>query len=78
MRIYLRICWLGIDNDTDNIILACQTCQDCLPSNVKEPLIQKPQPDKPFQEIAIDFYSYAGRDYLIILIVLHTGQQSSP
>ena len=36
-----------------------------LPSNVNELLIQKPRPDKPFQEIAIDFCSYAGRDYLI-------------
>ena len=34
------IYWPGIDNDIDNLIVACQTCQDCLPSNVKEPLIQ--------------------------------------
>jgi len=54
-----------MDNDIDNLILTCQTCQDCLPSNVKEPLSHKPRPDRPFQEIAVDFCSYAGRDYLI-------------
>ena len=66
-RAHLSIYWPGIDNDIDNIILECQTCQDCLPSNVKEPLIQQPRPDRPFQEITIDFCSYAGRDYLIIV-----------
>ena len=64
-RAHLSIYWPGMDNDIDNLILAYQTCQDCLPSNVKEPLIHKPRPDRPFQEIAIDFCSYAGRDYLI-------------
>ena len=66
-RARLSVYWPGIDNDIDNVILACQTCQDSLPSNVKEPLIQKPRPDRPFQEIAIDFCSYASRDYLIIV-----------
>ena len=44
-RAHLSIYWPSIDNDIDNLILVCQTCQDCLPSNVKEPLIQKPRPD---------------------------------
>ena len=66
-RARLSVYWPGIDNDIDNVILACQTCQDSLPSNVKEPLIQKSRPDRPFQEIAIDFCSYASRDYLIIV-----------
>lgn len=66
-RARLSVYWPGIDNDIDNLILACQTCQDCLPSNVKEPLVHKPLPNRPFQEIAVDFCSYAGRDYLIIV-----------
>ena len=63
----LSIYWPNTDNDIDNLILACQTCQDCLPSNVKEPFIQKPRPDRLFQEIAVDFCAYAGRDYLTIV-----------
>ena len=42
-------------------------CQNCLPSNVKEPFIQKPMPDRPFQEIAVDYINYAGRDSLVIV-----------
>ena len=59
--------WPGIDNDIDNTILACQQCQDHLPSNPKEPIIQKPTPERPFQEIAVDLCSHAGRTYLIIV-----------
>ena len=77
-RACLSIYWPGIDNDIDNIILACQTCHDGLPSNAKEPLIQKPQPVRPFQEITIDVCSYVGRVYLIIVDCLQAGQQSSP
>ena len=66
-RARLSVYWPGIDNDIDNTILSCQQCQDCLPSNSREPLIQKPKPDRPFQEIAVDFCSYAGRHYLIVV-----------
>ena len=34
----------GIDNDIENIITACQLCQDHLPSNPKEPIVSKPKP----------------------------------
>ena len=66
-RARLSVYWPGIDNDIDNTILSCQQCQDCLPSNTKEPLIQKPKPDRPFQEIAVDLCTYAGHDYLIVV-----------
>lgn len=63
----LSVYWPSIDNDIDNIILACQKYQDHLPSNTKEPLIQKPTPGRTFQKIAVDLYSYAGYDYLVIV-----------
>ena len=66
-RARLSLYWPGMDNDIDNTILNCQQCQDHLPSNTKEPLVQKPKPDRPFQEIAVDFCSYAGCEYLIIV-----------
>ena len=49
------------------LISSCKQCQDHLPSNPKEPIIQKPQPARPFQEIAVDLCSYAGRTYLVIV-----------
>ena len=68
-RAHLSIDCPGMDNDIDNLILACQKYQDCLPlqMNVKEPIIQKPRPGRPFQLIAIDFCLHTGEDYLIIV-----------
>ena len=42
-------------------------CQDHLPSQCKEPLISKPLPERPFQEIAADIGSFAGWQYLIVV-----------
>ena len=63
----LSVYWPGIDNDINNTILSCQHCQDHLPSHPKEPIVQKPRPERPFQEIAIDLCSHAGHTYLIIV-----------
>ena len=63
-RACLSVYWLGID-DIENMVVACKDCQDHLPSNCKEPLITKSRPSRPFQETAVDFCSYAGRQYLI-------------
>ena len=53
-----------MDNDIEN---ACKTCQDTLPSNPREPLIMKSPPMRPFQEIAGDFCTYTGQQYLILV-----------
>ena len=64
-RARLIMYWPVIDNDIENLILACKQCQDSLPSNPKEPIIHKPKPVRPFQEIAVDLCSHAGQQYLI-------------
>ena len=66
-RARLVVYWPGIDNDIDNVILACKRCQDALPSNCREPIIAKPKPERPFQELAGDFCCYGGRNYLILV-----------
>lgn len=59
--------WPGIDNDIDNVILTCKQCQDSLPSHPPEPMMSKQRPSRSFQEIAIDFCSYGGQQFLIIV-----------
>ncbi len=65
LRANLIVYWPGINNDIENTIRSCKQCQDHLPSQSKEPIITKPRPSRPFQEIAVDFCSYAGQDFLI-------------
>ena len=55
-----------IDNDMNNVILSCQLRQDHLPAHPKEPLIQKPMPLRPFQELAVNYCSYGGQKFLFI------------
>ena len=66
-RARLVVYWPGIDNDIDNVILTCKQCQDLLPANPKEPIIMKPTPERPFQEIAGDFCYHGGKNYLILV-----------
>ena len=83
-RAKLTVYWPGLNNDIDNIILSCKQCQDSLPSHCKEPLIMKPRPSKPFQEIATDFCSYAGHNFLVIVDcytdwpdIIHMGRNTT-
>ena len=59
--------WSGIDADIENFIKGCRHCQDHLPSNPKQPLIQKAKPDRPFQQIAVDLVSYGGQQFLTVV-----------
>ena len=60
----------GIDNDIENTILACKTCQDSLPSKPREPLSQKAKPTRPFQAIAADFCTYIRSTRLPYIILV--------
>ena len=67
MRAQLIAYWPGINRDINNVVLACEQCQDHLPSHRKEPLVQKPKPHCPFQEIVVDFCSHTGHDFLLLV-----------
>ena len=64
-RARLVVYWPGLDNDIDNVISSCKQCQDYLPSNPREPITFKPKPSRPFEELAVDFCSHAGHDFLV-------------
>ena len=66
-RARLTIYWPGIDQDIEAFVQGCRHCQDRLPSNVKEPMMSKQIPDRPSQEVAADFASYSGKQFLIIV-----------
>ena len=57
--------WPNIDNDIANVVSSCRQCEKYLPSCPKEPLCQEPTPSRPFEVVSADYFSYAGRCYLI-------------
>ena len=77
-RARLTVYWPGMDNDIDQTILSCKLCQDSLPSQQKEPITLKSTPQRPFQEIAADFCSHAGLQYLITVDCFSDWPEISP
>ena len=57
--------WPGLTSDVTNTVRACSSCQERLPSNVKEPLRQEETPSRPFESASADLFSYAGKHYLV-------------
>ena len=56
--------WPGISSDIKNTVDACEACQTTRPSLPPEPKLRDPLPERPFQEVAADFFAYAGKHYL--------------
>jgi len=57
--------WPGIDSDITNIVRACELCQIMLPSQQQEPLLCDENPTRPFQSVSADFFTAAGKFFLI-------------
>ena len=66
-RARLTLHWPNIDQDIEDYVRGCRHCQDHLPSQPKEPLMLKSLPERPFQQITVDFASHAGHNFLIIV-----------
>ena len=47
-RARLTVYWAGMDNNIDNIVLSCKQCQDHLPSNPRESIVNKTKSPRPF------------------------------
>ena len=77
-RAQLIVYWPNMSHDIKNVISSCKMCQDRLPSHPKEHIIMKPQPTRPFQEIAADFCTYAGNEYLTVVDCLSDWPEIVP
>ena len=61
------IYWPGINKDIHRIRDCCKTCISHSPSQPKEPIIQSPPPQYPFQMITSDYFIIAGHHYLTVI-----------
>ncbi|XP_043209539.1 uncharacterized protein LOC122374691 [Amphibalanus amphitrite] len=57
--------WPQIDKHISDLVGACSRCQRHLPSLQKEPLMLEPLPTRVFQAVSADYFSWAGRTYLV-------------
>ena len=58
--------WPGLSREIQDMIQGCRLCLQHK-VNTPEPLIPSKFPERPWQEIGIDFFYSKGRDYLLIV-----------
>ena len=61
------IFWPGITNDIINVVSSCNVCAKHRSQNIKEPLMPQPEPLLPYQRVGLDLFTYASKDYVIIV-----------
>lgn len=59
--------WPSINNDIEQIITNCRTCQLKARNNQKEPLIQHEIPMEPFKKVACDILEHGTKNYLVLI-----------
>ncbi|XP_045119414.1 uncharacterized protein K02A2.6-like [Portunus trituberculatus] len=58
--------WPGVDADIANTVRACEPCQILQPSQQQEPRLCDDNPSRPFESISADYFSVAGKAFLVI------------
>ena len=58
--------WPGMTNDINQVVTACQSCQEQLPSQPREPLIHTTA-SRPFEAVSVDLFDLAGKSYLVMV-----------
>ena len=56
--------WPGISSDITTVVGNCEQCRYYLPSHRPEPPVIAPLPDRVFEEVSADLFSYAGNTSL--------------
>jgi len=59
--------WPGINNDIENTVGRCPTCNMIRNKQAAEPLMPHPIPVKPYQKVGADVFTIHGKDYLLVV-----------
>ena len=59
--------WPGINADIRKMVEACPTCQRHRPQEPRQPLQSTPAPERPWQHLGADYFSFDGSEYLVIV-----------
>ena len=64
-RAQQTVFWPGIASDVKNKVDQCSACQLHRPSLPAEEIITDQAPTRPFQEVAMDMFEYAGKHFMV-------------
>ncbi|XP_043212315.1 uncharacterized protein K02A2.6-like [Amphibalanus amphitrite] len=58
--------WPGLNQQVHETVTACSACRKYLPTQQKEPMLSDPEPSRVFETMSADFFSHAGKSWLVI------------
>ena len=59
--------WPGLREELAKVRERCLECQTKSPSQLKEPPVDPPNPQYPFQMMCGDYFTLRGREYLVLV-----------
>ena len=59
--------WPGMSKDIENLVKNCATCLSFQNANIKEPLMPKEIPNRPWETIGVDLFYFHGKEYLLVI-----------
>ncbi|KAG8176531.1 hypothetical protein JTE90_020365, partial [Oedothorax gibbosus] len=59
--------WPGLSSEVEMMVTNCQICQPHQKQNIKEQLLDRPIPDRPWQRVAIDFFHLSSVTYMLVI-----------
>ena len=61
------IYWPGINRNIEHVVSSCSICQALRHRQPSEPLMPHPVPQRPWQKLGVDIFSFLRRDYLLVI-----------
>ncbi|KAK9710710.1 Integrase zinc binding domain [Popillia japonica] len=59
--------WPGINSEIENMIKSCRVCEKFSNKNRREPLNVYELPERPWQRLAADIFSYGNHSFLVVM-----------
>ena len=59
------IFWPGLNADINDVVEQCEICQERSRAQPKEPLINHPLPERPWQMVGCDLFDQDGQNYIV-------------
>jgi len=59
--------WPNMSRDIENFVAKCSVCNNFRRHQTAEPLLPHPVPERPWQKVGVDIFSFKRKDYLLVV-----------
>jgi len=58
--------WPNMTRNIENLVVKCSECNSFRRQQAAEPLLAHPVPDRPWQKVGVDIFSFKQKDYILV------------